>query len=226
MYSNLFAQSIRKLNLVLFGEQTEILITNRIVRAPKITPCIYVAKENKVWYDPNVVAILNRLGPTRRGFYILFENVTTEMVNDAIFGRDHIKVGTVVWSVCIKAVWGKVRDEQRLLNPDLPIKDLMLTPEEIVDCLPSGFEFGYDLSDLTPLEVVEGIFNQEESGYATELGPNIEDLDISQEGGTMLEQLVEASVLSHIAVRCNGEARMLQFLKACSDASLEKCRPK
>lgn len=217
MLTELMTRSIRKADLVLFGEQARVVLVNTACVSYKFIAGTYILDLHCQHVDPDVISALRHLGAHTGNFYLVFGQKLKQQISDATFGRPHIKAPILIWSMCTKIIWEKVVRTKLCASPYMQVRNIRLTPEQVVDCLPRGYEFPISFDGFSHLESVEALYKQEDDGYRTELGPGLKQTNINSNRVWTIDRYVEASVLSHIAVRCNNETQMLQFLKACSD---------
>ncbi len=217
MFVSDMTEVIKKLHVVMFGSQIEVVPSREPEGFKGFSVYLPANCQSGLFVtDPGLALVAAKLQkPVDQ--IVLFEECVNQAVSDGTFNRPHIKPITVIWSMAIKAVWEKVRVIHRENHPYRKFKDTILEPEEITLCLPEGHEFPDNFPHKSNAEIIEENWAREMSGYRTEFAMTPE-----QEDDGLLHYSVERAIISAVALRCKNETEMFEFLEQCRDLALNK----
>lgn len=217
MYSALMLDAMEKIHEAMYGGPIEVMVTDQIRDSKRFMCCSYVSFSDPAQCRDPEVANVMRKHPGKLDYFVLFDNALTSTVSGAISRRRNTRPVSVVWSVCIKLMWEKLRILHRTAHPEGRFQDEVLSPKEIVGCLPVGYERSWDVSVMELVYIIKTIYDKELVGFKLEFDFTPAD----QERG-IPELMAEASTIPMLALKCNGERQLLQFLKACAETVRKK----
>ena len=219
MYTYPFVRSLQKADAVVFPQAAYVITADFQCSTHNFFACSYIYNDG-FCPDPDVCIALQQT-PFKGEYYLALNDRVERAVTEAIKGRPHIKSGVVISSMTTKAVWHRVWTEIWKKKPLAMFDDFRLSAEDMAYCLPSGFEFPDTDEDIPTVDVIRNYFRHEIEVCYRELEPGAQAI---YKGATqqlsLIDRSVEVNVLSQVAVRCNGEQAMFNFLKACRELVL------